>query len=122
MQTSNDWLTRDREAVAKYNADPLCGFTFTAGAYRDLFTGLSLLYPDRIGGMLKDVPVLLLSGDKDPVGANGAGVKKVADEIRAAGVECVDVKLYSDGRHEMFNELNREEVWADLAQWLGSKL
>ena len=122
VQTPNDWLSRDREAVARYNADPLCGFTFNAGAYRDMFTGLSRLYPGQIGSMRKEVPVLLLSGDKDPVGAHGAGVQKVADEIRAAGVETVDVKLYPDGRHEMFNELNREEVWDGLVQWLESRL
>lgn len=122
VQTPNDWLSRDREAVARYNADPLCGFTFTAGAYRDMFEGLSRLYPDRIGAMAKDVPVLLFAGQKDPVGAHGAGVEKVAEEIRAAGVKSVDVKLYPDGRHEMFNELNREEVWADLAQWIAEKI
>ena len=111
-------LPVDEEAVAKYNADPLSGFTFTAGAYRDMFDGLSRLYPEKIGAMRGEVPVLLLSGDKDPVGANGAGVKKVAEEIKAAGVEKVDVKLYPGGRHEMFNEINRGEAWNDLIQWI----
>lgn len=117
-KTGNDWLSRDEEAVAKYNADPLSGFTFTAGAYRDMFDGLNRLYPEKIGAMRKEVPVLLLSGDKDPVGANGAGVKKVAAEIKAAGIEKVDVKLYPGGRHEMFNEINRDEAWNDLIQWI----
>ena len=122
VQTPNDWLSRDPDAVAKYQADPLCGFTFTAGAYRDMFAGLSRLYPERIGAMRKDIPVLLLSGDHDPVGANGTGVEKVAQEIRQAGVEDVQVKLYPGGRHEMFNEINREEVRKDLISWLESKL
>ena len=121
-KTGNDWLSRDDEAVAKYNADPLCGFTFTAGAYRDMFDGLSRLYPGKLNAMASDIPVLFLSGDKDPVGANGAGVRKVAEELEAAGVQNVKVMLYPGGRHEMFNEINREEAWADLIQWIGSQI
>jgi len=121
VQSSSDWLSRDRAEVEKYVSDPLCGFTFTASAYRDMFDGLSRLYPEKLSPMEKDVPVLLFSGDMDPVGGNGAGVRRVADEIRAAGVKDVKVTLYPQGRHEMFNELNREEVWSDLAAWLDSK-
>lgn len=117
-RTDFDWLSRDPECVDRYVADPLCGFTFTAGGYRDLFDGLKRLYPDKLAAMQKDVPVLLFSGDKDPVGACGAGVRKVAEELIAAGVTDVSVKLYPDGRHEMFNELNREEVLTDLIAWL----
>ena len=118
IQTGFDWLSRDRKEVQKYIDDPLCGFTFTASAYRDMFGGLKRLYPEKLSAMEKDIPVYLFSGDLDPVGANGAGVEKVAQEIRAAGVKSVEVKLYKDGRHEMFNELNREEVWADLISWM----
>lgn len=103
-------------------ADPLCGFTFTASAYRDMFGGLKRLYPEKLGGMEKDIPVYLLSGDMDPVGAHGAGVSLVAEEIKAAGVNDVTLKLYAGGRHEMFNELNAEEVLADLIVWLNDKL
>lgn len=118
VRTPFDWLSRDREAVAKYVADPLCGFTFTVRAYRDMFEGLSRLYPEKLGAMRPDIPVLLLSGDMDPVGGYGEGVKKVAQELRAAGVKDVSVQLYAGGRHEMFNELNKEMVWADLIAWL----
>ena len=118
VQSESDWISRDRDAVSKYLADPLCGFVFTAGAYYDMFDGLSRLYPEKLGPMKKDIPVYLFSGDMDPVGANGAGVQKVADEIRAAGVKEVTVKLYPGARHEMFNEINREEAWNDLIGWL----
>jgi len=118
VQTPFDWLSRDREAVAKYVADPLCGFTFTVRAYRDMFDGLSRLYPEKLGAMRPDIPILLLAGDMDPVGAYGEGVKKVAQELRAAGVKDVSVQLYAGGRHEMLNELNKEIVWADLIAWL----
>lgn len=121
VTTPFDWLSRDREQVQRYIADPYCGFTFTASAYRDMFTGLSRLYPEKLDAMAKEIPILLFSGDMDPVGNHGAGVKLVADELKNAGVKDVTVKLYPDGRHEMFNEFNHEEVWADLVQWLNQK-
>lgn len=121
-KTDSDWLTRDGEQVARYKDDPLCGFPFTARAYADMFDGLRRLYPDRLSAMRKDVPVLLFAGDHDPVGSNGQGVRQVYEEIRAAGVQDVTLKLYEGGRHEMLNEINREEVYADLIGWLNSKL
>ena len=121
-QTDSDWLTRDAEQVALYKADPLCGFPFTARAYADMFSGLRRLYPEHLSAMKKDIPVLLFAGDHDPVGINGQGVRQVYEEIKAAGVQDVTLKLYEGGRHEMFNEINREEVYADLIGWLNSKL
>ena len=87
-----------------------------------MFSGLARLYPEKLGAMNRDVPVYLFSGDKDPVGGNGAGVEKVAQEIRDAGVKKVTVKLYPDGRHEMFNEFNRQEVWSDLIAWVEANI
>ena len=113
-----EWLSRDRATVEKYDADPLCGFTFTTSAYHDMFDGLNRLYPDRLDGMEKDVPVLMISGGMDPIGAYGSGVQAVTREIRAAGVRSVEVKLYPGARHEVFNELNREEVWHDVIRWM----
>lgn len=122
VQTKADWLTRDREIIARYIDDPCCNFVFTASAYRDMFTGLKRVYPENLGAMEKEIPIYLFAGDMDPVGSHGAGVRKVARELEDAGVKDVTLKLYKDGRHEMLNELNREEVWADLIAWLDSKL
>jgi alpha-beta hydrolase superfamily lysophospholipase len=119
-RTDKDWITRNEEKVDAYIADPLCGFTFTAGAYRDMFRGLKNLYPHNLSAMDKDVPVLMYSGASDPVGGRGTGVQKVAEELIAAGVKDVTVKLYEEGRHEMHNEPNREEVWQDLITWMGA--
>ncbi|MBN1778156.1 MAG: lysophospholipase [Clostridiales bacterium] len=121
-RTEKDWISRNEEKVNSYIADPLCGFTFTAGAYRDMFRGLKNLYPNKIVTMDQDVPVLLYSGACDPVGGRGAGVLKVADELKAAGMKDVTVKLYENGRHEMHNEPNREEVFKYLIDWILSRL
>ncbi len=122
-RTSVDWLSRDGDHVDSYIADPLCGFMFTGSAYRDFFGGLMALSKfDRLNSMPKDLPVLFLSGDRDPVGQMGKGVLTVAEAFRKAGMKSVTVKLYPDARHEMFNETNKEEADADLAAWLDGEL
>ena len=120
-RTPFDWLSRDEREVDKYIADPDCGFVFTASGYRDLFRGLIRLSDlNEMEKIPKDLPLLLFSGDRDPVGGMGAGVKQAAEEFRRAGLTDVTVKLYPEGRHESFNELNREEVYADMAAWLNT--
>lgn len=120
-RTAFDWLSRDEGQVDQYVADPYCGFLFTAAGYRDLFLGLDRLRRlDQLKRMPKRLPVLFFSGDRDPVGSMGAGVNKVAEEFRQAGLKDVTVKLYPGGRHEMFNETNAQEVYADLLAWLNA--
>ncbi len=122
VRTDKDWISRNTDKVDSYIADPLCGFTFTAGAYRDMFLGLKKLYPQNLSSMDTSVPVLLYAGASDPVGGRGAGVKKVAAEMKAAGVQDVTVKLYENGRHEMHNEPNREQVVQDMIDWITTRL
>lgn len=122
-RTSVDWLSRDEKQVDAYVADPLCGFMFTGRAYADFFGGLAALTDlSRLQKMPKDLPVYFLSGDQDPVGQMGKGVEKVAKDFRTAGMTDVTVKLYSGARHELFNEINQEEVDEDLAAWLEGAL
>lgn len=121
-RTAFDWLTSDADLVAAYIADPLCGFPFTARGYRDMFEGISRLHPGKLSTMARDIPVLLLSGEDDPVGAYGKGVKKVAQELRSVGISDVTVKLYEGSRHEMFNEKEKERVWGDLVGWMEGRL
>jgi len=117
-RTAFDWLSTVNDVVDAYMADPCCGFPFTARGYSDLFTGLSRLHPKALSAMEKDVPVYLFSGEQDPVGGYGAGVRKVAEEIKAAGVTGVSTRFYPDDRHEVFNEKDREAVWEDLLMWM----
>lgn len=122
-RTPFDWLSRDEKEVDKYIADPMCGFVFTGSAFADFFSGLiALTDAKRLSALPAALPIYLFSGDRDPVGQMGEGVKKVAEEYRQAGLSNVEMKLYPQGRHEMFNEINREEVYADLVAWLNGKI
>lgn len=122
-RTGADWICRDEAVVDAYLADPLCNFQTTAGMNHAMMTGLQ--YVARKGNLArmdKDLPVYFFAGDKDPVGASGKGVRKVAGWFREAGMKQVQVKLYSGGRHEMLNETNKEEVYADTLAWLEAHL
>ena len=122
-RTKFDWLSRDPEEVDKYVADPLCGNVFTAGFYADLLGGLAYIHDPKTSAKVpKALPIRLLAGAMDPVGANSKGVEQVAGQYRKAGVQEVTTRFYVDGRHEMLNETNRDEVTADVIAWLDAHL
>ncbi len=122
-RTDFDWLSRDPEEVDKYINDPDCGFVFSAGGFADLLRGLSHVNEDGVVSQVpKDLPIHLASGDKDPVGGNGKGVKQVADQFRRLGVKDVTVKLWPEARHEILNETNRDEVEVEILGWLDEHL
>lgn len=118
-RTAFDWLTRDEKEVDKYIADPLCGGVFTGGFFYDLFTGSEMIRKaESIAKVPKDLPVLFISGDKDPVGGNTRGVLHAYEAFRAAGLHDVSHIFYKEGRHEMLHEINREEVYRDIVNWM----
>ncbi len=118
-RTEFDWLSRDPAEVDKYVNDPDCGFVFSAGAFADVLKGLAEVNTDQLASRVpKDLPVHLASGDMDPVGANGKGVRQVADHLRRAGVQDVTLTLWPEARHEILNETNRDQVTADVVAWL----
>lgn len=123
-RTDFDWLSRDPAEVDAYIADPRCGEVFTAGFYGDLLGGLDRINrDDQVARIPSGLPVLLISGDKDPVGGKaGKGVTAVAGQLRKAGVRDVTLTLYPGARHELLNETNRDEVTADVLAWLGEHL
>ncbi len=117
-RTDFDWLSRDADEVDKYIADPACGAVFTSGFYADMLGGVNALSPDASPAKIrKDLPVYLLAGSADPVGGE-KGVTSVRDQLVKVGLTDVTMKIYPGGRHEMFNETNRDEVTADLVAWL----
>lgn len=118
-RTEFDWLSRDAGEVDRYVADPRCGFRCTNQLWVDLLEALiDQGRADRLARLSPDMPIKLVSGERDPVGKGGAAVRSLRDQLRAAGVRRVEVQLYPGGRHEMLNETNRGEVEADLLAWM----
>lgn len=115
---SGAWLTRDPSMVADRIGNPKNDFIFTLAGYNDLFTMLG-----KCNGKAwftefpKALHTLVISGEKDPVGDFGKGVRYVYENLKKNGAD-VELKLYPEARHELFNETNREEVFADLIAWL----
>ena len=118
-RTPVDWISSVEEEVDRYRRDPMCGFMPTVSMFRDMMGGLQFIAKEsNLARMAPELPVYVFSGDRDPVGAMGAGVKKVVGMLRGAGCTDVTLKLYPGGRHEMFNESSKEVVLADLLAWL----
>ena len=118
-RTDFDWLSRDNDEVDKYIDDPFCGTVFTAGYFYDFLTGLKEIEDkDNLKMIPKDLPIYIFSGDKDPVGKFGKGVINLVNRYKEYGVKDISYKLYKDGRHEMLNEINRDEVMDDIINWL----
>ncbi len=112
-RTEFDWLSRENANVDKYIADPLCGFVFTSCAFFDLFTGLQEISNLNWAKRVPNRPIFLLAGSNDPVGNMGKGVRQVEKWLTKSGHK-VTTKLYPEGRHEMLNETNRDEVYHDV--------
>lgn len=122
-RTEKDWLTREPAVIDAFLSDPRCNFLFTAAGYRDL---LSLQYYCNTRTWYQTLssalPCLILSGEMDPVGDFGKGVKKVYEGMKKAGVTDLTCRLYPEARHELLNETNYEEVQQDILNWLNQHL
>lgn len=114
-----DWLSRDFKEVEKYIENEYCGVVFSNGYFYDLF---KLFKEIRNTNNLKKInsklPIYIFAGDKDPVGKFGKGVTKLYESYKKVGIENVEFKLYSGGRHEMLNEINKDEVINDTINWI----
>lgn len=122
-RTAFDWLSRDEAEVDKYVQDPLCGALPTAGFFRDMFHCLQDIHRwSHMERIPKELPVYIFAGDRDPVGRQGKGIKQLVDMYRKLGLRDVAWTLYPGGRHEMLNEINRDEVMRHVVEWLDRKL
>lgn len=114
-----DWLSRDFKEVEKYIENEYCGVVFSNGYFYDLF---KLFKEIRNINNLKKInsklPIYIFAGDKDPVGKFGKGITKLYENYKKVGIENVEFKLYSGGRHEMLNEINKDEVINDTINWI----
>lgn len=118
-----DWLTRDRGVVEKYNNDKYCNYIFTVSGYRDLFRMLEAVsVEDWATKVPTDLPILLISGEDDPVGSYGKGVCAVAGALAHAGAQKLKTVLIPGARHEVLNETDRADTYALIDRWIAEVL
>ncbi|MBS4220641.1 lysophospholipase [Bacillus sp. FJAT-49711] len=116
-KTDFDWLSRDVNEVEKYMNDPRCGFVCSSGFFYDLFEGLEKIHDPKLNQSIpKELPMLFFSGDKDPVG--GKKVLEVIKHYKEMGLLNIEFTLFKDGRHEMLNEINKDEVYQLTGKWI----
>lgn len=121
-RTELDWLSRDDDEVDRYVADPLCGGPYSTGLWLDLLGGLLEVSTNaNLRTIPTKLPVLITGGANDPVGGE-SGMLKLASRYETTGHGTLSKAIYADGRHEMFNETNRDEFTSDLLDWFGSTL
>ena len=121
-RTEYDWISRDEEIVEKYAADELCTFVFTVNGFINLAEVLWYVSNDKwYTNLRKDLPLLLLAGDADPVGNYGKGVRSVYEKLCEYRCDA-SMKLYEGARHELLNELCREEVYGDILEFISANL
>lgn len=118
-ETAFAWLTKDVSIQEKYINDSYCGFTFTVNGFKTLFQLIYNLHnPQYLDNMPRDLSVLFVSGEEDPVGDYGKAVKAVYDSFVQMGMTDTAIKMYKTDRHEILNELDKMTVYDDLLGWL----
>ena len=119
VRTPKDWISSDPKVVDEYLADPLAGHGISNQFWVDVLDGLSdLSEPESMAQIRNELPIYLFAGDKDPVGKQGRGVITLQKALQRAGSQMVECCLYKNGRHEMLNEINKQQVLNDLLVWL----
>ena len=122
-RTKNDWLTKDEAIVDAYEANPLNQFMFTVNGYNNLFRGMRYAQrKENLGKIPKELPILVVSGQNDPVGDFGKGPGTVAESYRETGIKDVTLKLFADDRHEILNELDKDAVDKYILDWLTARM
>lgn len=118
-RTAYDWLTKNTDIVDEYIADPMCGFLFSAAGMRDLVNlNIAANSAQWYEKVRKDLPIFVIAGNRDPVGAYGKGIKEINDKLIASGHTDVSMKLYENDRHEILNETDKEIVYADILAFI----
>ena len=117
-RTEFDWLTTDDEIVDKYIADPLCGYAYTPQFYNQFFRGIVAVNKSNNISKTKHIPILFISGDADPVGEKGVGVKDVYRQYNGHGYTQLTLELVKDSKHEVLNEVTKLSTYKFILDWL----
>ena len=119
----DSWLTRDVDIVKTYYNEPRCTYMFTVNGYKGLFEAVKFCCNSENAQKLpRKLPLFIVSGEQDPVGGLGKGVKQTYDMYKEAGVLDITYKLYQDDRHEILNELDKQTVFQDLLAWMNVRI
>ncbi len=122
-RTKLDWISSDETAVDIFEADPYRIENFSIGVFTDILINSKELNKMKAFANTPDeLPILIFSGDEDPVGEMGKGVRKVVENFKKYGNEKLTFNLYKGGRHEMLNERNSQEVEEDIITWLNTHI
>jgi alpha-beta hydrolase superfamily lysophospholipase len=122
-RTGYEWLSRDEAQVDAYVADPWCGFDVPEETIPSLFAPAGRLAdPAVLAGIPSGLPILIASGSDDPLAGGGELVELLGQRYRDAGLTDVTVTVYQGARHEILNELNRDQVTDDIVDWLSGHL
>ena len=122
-RTPYDWLTRDESIVDSFASNPLNTFAFTVNGYYSMFSAIEKAQNRKLlAGIPKSLPILLASGTMDPVGSFTKGVKTAYEDLKKAGLSDVQLRFFEDDRHEILNELDHEDVYQYLLDWLNAHL
>lgn len=120
--TDFDWISRDEDIVKQYDEDPLCGYAYTARFYAEFFRAIVAVNKSNLILRTKDNPILFISGEQDPVGENGEGVKEIYNKYSGHGFTQLSLHLVEGARHEVLNEINRQETYQYLLDWCDETL
>lgn len=122
-ETQFQWLSRDQDEVNKYIDDPYCGYVGTTNLYGELLYGLLKIFKEENERKIPaDLSIYLISGSQDPSNDMTKNLMKLIERYQNYGIKDLTYKIYEDARHEIFNEINREEVFQDVISWLDSHL
>lgn len=117
-RTKFDWLSNNNEEVEKYINDVYCGVMCTAGFFYNLFNGIKELQKtSNMQKTPKETPILIISGDEDPVGDYGKAATKLYEQYNKLGLHDIHLKVYKNGRHELLNDIDRATVMEDVIRW-----
>lgn len=120
--TRFEWISSDRNEADAYAGDPYCGFFYSNGFYRNLLKGIAATKnAEKLLTYRKSLPVLIMSGNEDPVGRSGKDAVKLHKEFFKQNYQNLSLKIFP-GRHELLHEKNKEAVFHYILQWLDESM
>ena len=123
VRTKFDWLNRDEAEVDKYIEDPLCGYVCSTSFFKYMTKGLAEMGKKKVlKNVDKNLPLLIHGGSMDPVSNCGKGLYALEKQYQKLGLTNVKLIVYENARHEIYNELNKNEVYENTLNFIKENL